>query len=96
MATDPYLLRALKSYLRRRYASDLVGLRAEADRVFPLATEQVTITSHSFVDGSATGMITCPGAVYLAAIEEVLTELDITAARPSICAVAYFRGSATP
>jgi len=95
VATDPNLLRALKANLRRRYASDLVGLKREADRVFVLATEAVTITAHSFVDGSASGELTCPRAVYLAAIEEVLTELDTTAPRASICAVAYFRGSST-
>ncbi len=95
MATDPNLLRALKANLRRRYASDLVGLKREADRVFPLATEVVTITAHSFVDGSANGEITCPRGLYLAAIEEVLAELDTTVPRASNCAVAYFRGSST-
>lgn len=91
MAADPNLLRALKANLRRRYAADLVGLKREADRVFPLATQAVTITTHSFVDGSATGEITCPRAVYLQALEDIIAELDVTAPRSSCAAVAFFR-----
>lgn len=95
MATDPNLQRALKSYLRRHYASDLNGLRRQAESVWQQATESVTITTHSFVDGSASGEITCPRGVLLAAIEDVLAELDPTAPRASIAAVCYFRGSTT-
>lgn len=93
MATDPNLLRALKSSLRRRYASDLTGLRAECDRVLALATEAVTITSHNFVDGGASGEVSCPRGLYLAALEDTLAELDATAPRGSIAAVCYFRGT---
>ena len=95
MATDPNLLRALKSRLRRVYASDVNGLKRESDRVFALATEAVTITSHNFVDGGAAGEITCPRGLYLTAIEDVLAELDTTTPRPSIAAVCYFRGSSS-
>ncbi len=91
MATDPNLLRALKSNLRRRYASDLAGLKRESDRVFALTTEAVTITSHNFTDGGSSGEITCPRGLYLAALEDIIAELDTTAPRPSIAAVAYFR-----
>lgn len=95
MATDPNLLRALKSRLRRVYASNLAGLRAESDRVFALATEAVTLTSHNFTDGGASGELTCPRGLYLAALEDVLAELDTDAPRASLAAVAFFRPANT-
>lgn len=91
MATDPNLLRAIKSRLRRVYASNLAGLKQESERVFALATETVTITSHNFADGGASGEVTCPAGLYLQAIEEIIAELDVDAPRASIAAVAYFR-----
>ena len=91
MATDPTLLPALKLKLRRKFATDLNGLRRLSDEVFQQAQEQVTIHTHGFSDGSASGEITCPRSVLLLAIEEILAELDPDAPRPAIAAVAYLR-----
>lgn len=91
MPADPNLSSALQQYLRRTYASNLNGLRVLAEQTFAQATEAVTITQQSFEGGASTGTITCPRAVLLQAIEDVLLELDDTAPRPSRSAVCYFR-----
>lgn len=75
---DYALLPTLKQYLRRTYASDLVGLRRLADETFRDATETVTLTSLSAEGGSQSGQVSCPKGLLLQAIEEVLQELDPT------------------
>jgi hypothetical protein len=87
MPADYNLQAALKSYLRRKYAADITGLRKEADRVFAEATETVTLTSLSAEGGSQAGAITCPKGLLLLILEELITELDVTAPRYSQAAV---------
>lgn len=91
MADEPNLLYALKLKLRRKYASDLPGLKTLSDEVFAKATQTVTITSLSAEGESSAGEITCSRSTLLQAIEEVILELDDTAPRPSSTGVAYFR-----
>ena len=91
MAAEPNLLPALKLKLRRKYASDLVGLKKLSDEVFARATEVVTITGHNFAEGGSTGEITCPRSTLLQAVEELILELDPSAPRPSQTAVCFFR-----
>jgi hypothetical protein len=78
---------ALRSYLRRRYATDLTGLRRLADETFVAATDTVTLTSLSAEGGSHAGSITCPKGLLLLVIEDLIAELDPTAPRASNAAV---------
>lgn len=93
MAAEPDLKYALKLKLRRKYASDLVGLKRLSDEIFSQVTEQVTITQQTFEGGSSTGSITCPRSTLLLAIEEIIQEIDPTAVRPSNASVVYFKSS---
>ncbi|AKC83775.1 hypothetical protein IMCC26134_15105 [Verrucomicrobia bacterium IMCC26134] len=91
MPADYNLLATLRQYLRRKYASNLTGLRAMADTTFASATETVTLTSLSAEGGSHSGEITCPKGLLLEAIESILLELDDTAPRASSCAAFTMR-----
>lgn len=90
-AADHALLRTLAQYLRRKYATNVTGLRALADTTFAAATETVTLTSLSSEGGSQSGEITCPRGLLLEAIETVLLELDSTAPRGSSMAAFTMR-----
>ena len=91
-AADHNLLRTLCQYLRRKYATNLTGLRALADTTFAAATgDTVTLTALSAEGGSQSGEITCPRGLLLEAIETVLLELDTTAPRGSSMAAFTMR-----
>lgn len=86
-------LAAYKQHLRRKFASDVAGLKALADQLIVEVTDNVTITSQSFEGGSHSGQITMPPGLKLAAVEELIVELDSegTTPRPSQQSVVYFR-----
>lgn len=65
-----------KNYLRRKYANDAEGLRTLMDTVASCLDETVTLTGNSFEGGSASGQITFERMAYLAAIMDVLDEID--------------------
>ena len=79
---DAARIETLKSYLRRKYAADLVGLKALADTAVENATDPVTITGQTFEGGGHSGQITFEPMAYLAAVEAVIMELDPTAPLP--------------
>jgi hypothetical protein len=83
MAADYNLQSALRSYLRRKFATDLTGLRRLADDTFCAATDTVTLTSLGFEGGSQSGQITCPKGLLLGVIESLIAELDPTAPAPA-------------
>lgn len=87
MPADYNLQAALKSYLRRKFASNLPALRAEADRIFLEATETVTLVTLSAEGSSQSGQITCPRGLLLLVLEELIAELDPAAPRASQAAV---------
>lgn len=67
-----------KRNFRRKY--DVPGLRTLADSIASEAGELVTITSSSLEGGSGSGVVTGNKLEMLAAAEELLGELDATAA----------------
>lgn len=70
-------IETVKRYLRRKYAADVSGLKALAEKIFTGgATNAVTINGQSFEGGSAQGVITFEPLAYLKAVEEVIAELD--------------------
>lgn len=80
---DPQRIDTARRYLRRKYAAgtaaDLAQLRALADEVFAAATDTVTLTGQSFDGGSHSGVVTFEKMAYLAAIEDIIAELDTSA-----------------
>ncbi len=82
-----------KKYLRRKYAADLTGLRALADTVATEALgDAVTLTGQSFEGASHSGQLVFPRIDYLAAIEDVIRELDTAlVASPAEATRAVFR-----
>lgn len=92
-ATTATALAAYKQYLRRTYASNVPGLRALAEQLVAELTDNVTITSQTFEGGSHSGQITMPPGLKLAAVEELIIELDTegTAVRRTTQSVVYFR-----
>jgi hypothetical protein len=88
---DASRIATAKQYLRRTYADNINGLKALAAQVAESAFSAVTITGQTFEGGSAQGTVTFEKMAYLTAVEAVIAELDTTAPRPSIAAVAYFR-----
>lgn len=70
-------------FLRRKYAADLPGLKALAEKVAGSSFKAVTITGNSFEGGSAQGVITFEPLEYLGACEEILLELDPDAPAPA-------------
>ncbi|MFA5262365.1 MAG: hypothetical protein WC378_00970 [Opitutaceae bacterium] len=74
---DAELKEALELYLRRNFTNNIPGLRALAEKAWKETTEDsVTITSHGFDGGSASGAITCPRHMLLVAVERLLAEID--------------------
>lgn len=74
---ESFLRPALEKYLRRRYATNLAGLKALADKYWADTSEDtVTITGQSFEGGQANGMITCPRGLLLDVVEDLIAELD--------------------
>lgn len=73
---DAARIQIAKSYLRRKYADDVPGLRTLMEEVAACLSESVTLTGNSFEGGSASGQITFERLAYLGAIMEVLDELD--------------------
>ncbi|XHR27540.1 MAG: hypothetical protein ACFUZC_16540 [Chthoniobacteraceae bacterium] len=69
-----------KRNFRRKYSGDLPTLRTLADTISAEAGEMVTITQSQFEGGSGTGIVTGNKLEMLAAVEELLAELDATAA----------------
>ncbi|MDQ8206209.1 hypothetical protein QEH52_01715 [Coraliomargarita sp. SDUM461003] len=74
MPSDFDRLATVKQYLRRKF--DAAQLRAKADDIFDLATEEVTITSQGFEGGTSAGQISFPKILLLQAIEELIAEKD--------------------
>lgn len=81
--SDAAKIATAKQYLRRKYSDDVEGLKAQADDLYGLATEEVTITSQGFEGGSASGQVSFPKWLLLNAIESLIVELDPEAARPA-------------
>jgi hypothetical protein len=84
-------LQTVKSYLRRKstaspavnwtfngtsYTGDVPGLKQLADAILPLAVQTVTLKENSFEGGHAAGEITFDSSTLLAAIEQLIAELD--------------------
>ena len=75
---------AYKTYLRRKYAEDLPGLKTLADELIANgALDEVTITSNSFEGGSAQGQVAFDPMAKLKAVEEIIAELDDDAPLPA-------------
>lgn len=68
-----------KLYLRRKYATNLTGLKQLAEKIADEALgDAVTLTGQSFEGGSHTGQLVFPRIDYLRAIEETIRFLDTT------------------
>ncbi len=94
---DADRISTLKTYLRRKYALDLLGLKALADRVVVAATQAVTITGTAHEGGSGQGTITFEPMAYLAAVEEIIAEFDPDAPPPApISSVVRFLHPSAP
>lgn len=77
MADAAQNIATAKKYLRRKYAADLTGLRALADQIATEALgDAVTLTGQSSDGASHTGQLVFPRIDYLAAIEDIIRELD--------------------
>ena len=87
---DADRIETLKRYLRRTYASNATGLKALAERIATSATSAVTITGHSFEGTQANGSITFEPMAYLAAVEDIIAEID-PASSPTAPNFAYAR-----
>lgn len=74
MPSDADKINTIKQYMRRKWS--VTKLQTEADALFLMATEEVTITSQGFEGGTASGQISFPKILTLQAIEELLLELD--------------------
>lgn len=68
----------IKQYVRRKWGSDLVKLKAMADELFGLSTEDVVITAQGFEGGSASGQATFRKEIVSAVLEDLIAELDDT------------------
>ncbi len=79
MPSDADKLLTAKQYLRRKWS--LEKLKTEADNLFDLATEEVTITSQGFEGGSSSGSVSYPKILLMQAIEELILEKDEDAPR---------------
>ncbi len=92
---DAILLRTADRNLRRKYASDIPGLTAFADKIAgETKASAVTITS-SVLDGSSgAGQVTMPREVWLTAAEELLADPVFNASaapRPPRCILPDYR-----
>jgi hypothetical protein len=92
---DSTRIEIAKQYLRRKYASDVPGLKTLANRIAESAFAAVTITGQTFEGGSAQGTVTFEKMAYLSAVEQVLAELDPdnTPTAPAAVRFADFRDS---
>jgi len=70
-----------KRRFRRKYASNLAGLSTLSDEIASEAGEVVTITATNMEGGSGSGVVTGNKLEMLAAVEELLSELDPSAPR---------------
>jgi hypothetical protein len=66
----------LKQGLRMQYSANPPGLRALWQRVFAESTEYVEITGNAYEGGSASGAHILHRLEYLAAVQDVLAEID--------------------
>lgn len=85
----------LKQGLRIRYTANPTGLRALWERVFSESTEFVELTGNSYEGGSASGTHILHRLEYLAAVQDVLSELApiTTPAAPPPGTFADFRAN---
>lgn len=67
-----------KKYLRR--TQSLAQLKQLAAQVWATATDTVTLTSNNFEGGGASGVVTFEKALIGKAVEDLIIELDSTAA----------------
>lgn len=81
---DADRIEAYKNRLRRKYAGDLVGLKALADEVDnDGATDPTILTGQNFEGGGHTSQVAFDPMAKLAAIEAVIAEMDPTAPLPA-------------
>jgi hypothetical protein len=80
--TSAEKINTAKSYLRRKYATNVQGLKALAEQVATGAFEAVTITGNGYEGGTAQGQLTFEPMEYLAACEQLIQELDEDAPQP--------------
>lgn len=66
----------LKQGLRIQYTSDPAALRVLWSRVFNESTEFVELTGNAYEGGSASGTHILHRLEYLAAVQDILAELD--------------------
>ena len=94
---DAAKLETVKQYLRRKYATNVEGLKTLADRIAESAVKSVTITGQTFEGGSAQGQITFEKLAYLSAVEQLILELDPdnTPTAPAAVSYADFSSSQT-
>lgn len=76
MPTDAEKKDTCRRFLRREYAGKLADLKNLARSVFADASEEVALTTASFEGGSGGGQIKFDKMTLLAAIEDVIAELD--------------------
>lgn len=75
---DAARIETAKRYLRRTYYNNVNGLKELAERIWNQhgAVDAVTITGQTFEGGQAQGQLTFEPLAYLAAVEELIAELD--------------------
>ena len=71
-----------KNFYRRKFPNDLVGLKAEADRVFAASFDEVTVTTTGFEGGHVGGQVKFNKAYAHVALEELIEELEPTTLPP--------------
>lgn len=80
---DASSIETFRAGLRLQYAADVGGLRRYVDELMRTVlspADEITITSHGFVDGSASGQAQFSRMAKLNAALAVLAELDATVA----------------
>jgi hypothetical protein len=78
MPSDRSKISIAKAHLREIYANDLAGLKRYSAEVFAEATETVTLVNSSFEGGQGSGQITFEKILLLAAIRELIAEMEGT------------------
>lgn len=75
---DAAKIREVSRYLRRKYATDIDGLKALIDGIAEGGFEAVSITGQSYEGSNVQGQLVFEPLAYLKAAQDVLAELDPT------------------
>jgi hypothetical protein len=76
-------IQAAKRDLRRKYSENVDGLKALADKVAEGAFEAVTITGSGYEGADDSGQITFEPMEYIAALEDLISDLDPDSPQPA-------------